>query len=96
MVTAKLTEKSSHTYGSIGTSVKTQENRDVNLSWKESWSIDGDARGTEITCIKGALWVTQENDRRDYILYPGSKFVVSCPGRVTAQGLFKGTMRVSR
>lgn len=30
--------------------------------------------GTTIVCEKGILWLTQPNDRHDYILFPGERF----------------------
>ena len=95
MVTAKLTEQNSQLFGSVNLLGKSHENREIFLSGTKSWAIEGDARGTEISCLWGALWVTQENDHRDHILYSGSKFVITGTGRVIAQGIGKGIMQVS-
>lgn len=38
------------------------------------------ARGTEVTCIKGVAWITQERDSRDLILAAGHAVVLDRPG----------------
>jgi hypothetical protein len=39
-----------------------------------------DARGKKVSCVRGAAWVTQENDRRDLILASGQSVVLDRPG----------------
>jgi hypothetical protein len=39
-----------------------------------------DARGTRVTCVAGAVWVTQERDPRDIILSPGQSMILDRPG----------------
>ncbi|MBI5043371.1 MAG: DUF2917 domain-containing protein [Nitrospirae bacterium] len=41
--------------------------------------IEG-GRGTKIFCISGLLWMTQENDLKDYFLATGEEFQVTHPG----------------
>jgi hypothetical protein len=43
----------------------------------------------------GGLWVTQEGDRRDYYLAPGSSFRVSGKGLVLAQATCPTTVALS-
>jgi hypothetical protein len=43
--------------------------------------------GTEIRCLEGVLWITQEGDLTDYIVNCGEKFVVDRKGKVVLQGL---------
>ncbi len=43
--------------------------------------------GSEIRCLEGILWVTQEGDPRDYILEPGETFVTHRKGKVVLQAL---------
>jgi hypothetical protein len=43
----------------------------------------------------GGLWVTQEGDRRDYYLAPGSSFRVSGDGLVLAQATRHTTVTLS-
>ncbi len=37
-------------------------------------------RGQRVSCIRGAVWITQERDRRDTILASGQSFVLDRPG----------------
>jgi hypothetical protein len=39
-----------------------------------------DARGTQVTCVSGVTWVTQEKDPRDLILAAGQSFVLDKGG----------------
>jgi hypothetical protein len=39
------------------------------------------AKGVRIACLGGALWVTQDDDRSDAIVEPGSSFQVSRAGK---------------
>ena len=53
------------------------------------------ARGAVVTCVRGAVWLTQDDDPRDVILEPGQRFVIDGnrlalvspfePSRVTVQ-----------
>lgn len=38
------------------------------------------APGVKVTCVKGATWITQENDNRDIILGAGQSVVLDRPG----------------
>jgi Protein of unknown function (DUF2917) len=38
------------------------------------------AKGMEVTCIKGVTWITQERDARDLILAAGHSVVLDRPG----------------
>jgi hypothetical protein len=46
-----------------------------------------DAVGHRITGLRGEIWITQENDRRDVILTPGEGFVLDRPGLALAQAV---------
>jgi Protein of unknown function (DUF2917) len=46
-----------------------------------------DAIGTRISARCGIVWVTEENDRKDYIVEPGEYFVVDKIGRTVVQAL---------
>jgi hypothetical protein len=39
-----------------------------------------DARGSEIKCLGGALWITQDRDPRDIVLQPGESFTLDRVG----------------
>lgn len=57
--------------------------------------LDGDARGTEITCLQGILWVTQQDDGNDYILNSGDSLVVSRRGRVVVEAISDTIVRIT-
>jgi quercetin dioxygenase-like cupin family protein len=39
-----------------------------------------DAAGAAITCLTGRLWITQEGDRRDFVLAPGDSLQIARGG----------------
>ena len=57
--------------------------------------LDGDSRGTEIYCLQGILWVTQQGDGQDYILGSGDRFVVSRSGRVVIEAVSDAILRIT-
>lgn len=57
--------------------------------------LDGDARGTEITCLQGILWVTQQDDGQDYILNSGDSLVISRRGRVVIEAMSDAILRIT-
>ena len=61
--------------------------RDVNLRKYGLWTINGDRRGDVISCQEGTLWITQQDDMRDYILDKGQDFWVTRPGTILVQAL---------
>lgn len=40
----------------------------------------GDAEGTTVRCLSGAVWVTLERDDRDILLEPGQEFSIDRAG----------------
>jgi hypothetical protein len=38
------------------------------------------ARGLQVTCVKGVVWVTQEHDSRDIIISAGQSVILDRPG----------------
>lgn len=58
----------------------------VNLSQNAQRSLVV-RRGSEIRCLEGMLWITQEGDLRDYILKAGETFVTDRKGKVVLQAL---------
>jgi hypothetical protein len=56
--------------------------------------LNGDMRGLHVVCRKGALWITQASDEKDYILQAGETFVVTRPGLVLVQSLGEGLVQV--
>ncbi len=49
--------------------------------------IEGCHCGVKIFCIKGLLWITQENDIQDHFLKAGEEFQISHLGLVIVQAL---------
>ncbi|HEX4235846.1 MAG TPA: DUF2917 domain-containing protein [Caldimonas sp.] len=39
-----------------------------------------DATGTDIVCLRGELWLTQDGDLRDIVLSAGEHFTLDCNG----------------
>ena len=58
--------------------------------------LNGDGRGLHIVCRTGALWITQTDDEKDYVLQAGETFVVTRPGLVLVQGLDESLHQVIR
>jgi hypothetical protein len=56
-------------------------------------SLD-DACGAFIEPRDGALWVTEEGERKDHVVKPGERFVVSRPGRTLVQAIDATWVRV--
>src|SRR5581483_9999910 len=38
------------------------------------------AAGLEVSCVRGAIWITQARDPRDVVLMPGQSAVLDRPG----------------
>ena len=70
--------------------------RDIHLSDDETWRVEGDLRGEQITCTAGKLWITQEKDMKDYILNRGDIFWVTQSGAVVVQAMQDGQFTFSR
>jgi hypothetical protein len=51
----------------------------ISLSPRSIHRIEN-ARGTQVTCVSGVVWITQEHDQRDVVLTPGQSFVLDRPG----------------
>jgi len=51
-----------------------------------------DASGVRITCREGAVWITVDNDPKDYVLEPGESFVTADHERALVYAL--GTARI--
>jgi hypothetical protein len=53
-----------------------------------------DARGAKLTCVSGALWITQDNDIRDIVLTPGEHFELDRDGLAIVQATDNASVRV--
>ncbi len=51
----------------------------IALAARSVHRIEG-AKGLEIACVRGAIWVTQERDQRDWVLMAGQCVVLERPG----------------
>lgn len=49
-------------------------------------SLD-DACGTHIRSCEGTVWITEEGERRDFVVGPGDAFLVTRPGRTLVQAM---------
>ncbi len=49
---------------------------DMGLSPRSTFSLD-DAAGVRITCRRGSIWLTLDNDPRDVVLQPGDSFLTT-------------------
>ena len=55
-----------------------------------------EAKGLRIECLEGALWITQDRDRRDTVLEPGGSFVADRPGTAIVLALRTSRVVLSR
>lgn len=69
---------------------------EISLPQSKVWSAGGDLRGEKITCTAGRLWITQENDLKDYILTQGEVFWVTRSGTVVVEAIQDGQFIFSR
>lgn len=53
-----------------------------------------DAKGSLINCHRGALWITQDNDRRDIVLTPGESFTFDRDGQAIVTALDDSSVEV--
>ncbi|HUF82454.1 MAG TPA: DUF2917 domain-containing protein [Burkholderiales bacterium] len=45
------------------------------------------AKGTRVCCLAGAVWITQDDNRRDIVLEPGGVCELSCSGATVVLAL---------
>lgn len=63
------------------------------LQQGELLSLDGDARGVEVCCLAGTLWLTQIG--QDHILRHGDALGISRAGKVMVTALTPATIAVA-
>ena len=51
----------------------------IRLAARSVQRLDG-AKGQQITCLGGVVWITQANDNRDIILSKGQSFIIDRKG----------------
>ena len=54
-----------------------------------------DAEGTRVTCVSGALWITEEDRERDVILEAGQTFTIGRPGPTLVMALSPASLRLA-
>jgi len=54
------------------------------------------ARGMEITCVAGVIWLSAEGDARDILLTPGRSHSLTTNGLAVMEGLPRATIRLER
>jgi hypothetical protein len=52
------------------------------------------SKGTEVFCLEGAVWITQEGDPRDIILSPGQSFALDRRGVAVVYALKEAAITV--
>jgi len=79
----------------LNTNVNVHPTTEISLAKHKVWSIEGDRRGDVISCLNGTLWITQQGDLKDYILYEGKDFWVTRRGEVVVQALESSQFKYS-
>jgi len=54
-----------------------------------------DAEGTRVTCLDGALWITEDARERDVLLEAGEAFTIDRPGLTLIMGLTPALLHLS-
>ncbi|HVN54584.1 MAG TPA: DUF2917 domain-containing protein [Anaerolineaceae bacterium] len=78
-----------------GSLVSHSQEVEIQLGAKDLFKLNGDARGKQITSVRGNLWVTQQGDPQDYLLHPGEKLKISRKGMILVQGTPNARLRIS-
>jgi hypothetical protein len=91
----KIVANSSGENKMLNTKVNVITLTEITLAKHKVWNIDGDRRGDVISCLNGTLWITQEDDLKDYILDAGQTFWVTKPGTVIVQALDNAQFKYS-
>ena len=70
-----------------------QEIQPIRLAARSLHRLDG-AKGQQVTCLAGVVWLTQANDNRDIILSKGQSFIVDRKGLAVVFALKDGAIAV--
>jgi hypothetical protein len=68
---------------------------DMQLQRRGLCRLRGRKRGAAVTCLEGALWVTQAGDPRDHVLVAGEQFAINRRGDVLVEAVREARVRVS-
>ena len=64
----------------------------IHLNKKDLVAIERGARGLTVSCLDGAVWLTQKGDLNDHLILSGMSFTVSCKGKVVMLALNSATL----
>lgn len=67
----------------------------VTLDAKQTLALKH-ARGMEVTCVEGVIWLSTEGDARDILLTPGRSFTLATNGLTVMEGMPHATIRLER
>jgi hypothetical protein len=65
----------------------------IRLAARSVERLEG-AKGQQITCLSGVVWVTQANDDRDIILTRGQSFIIDRKGLAVVMALKEAAIAV--
>ena len=65
----------------------------IKLAARSVERLEG-AKGQQITCLSGVVWVTQANDGRDIILTRGQSFIIDRKGLAVVMALKEAAIAV--
>jgi len=68
---------------------------DMKLGRQDVCRLKGRKRGPAVTCLEGAVWITQAGDPRDHILVAGERFAVNRRGAVLVEAVRDARVRVT-
>ncbi len=54
-----------------------------------------DAEGTRVTCVSGALWITEDDRERDVVLEEGQAFTLGRPGLTLIMALSPASLQLA-
>ena len=57
--------------------------------------LGGDHCWRIISCLRGAIWITQERDVHDYVLRAGEMFIVTLPGSLLVQAFQDASIQIT-
>ena len=66
---------------------------EVRLAARGLYQID-DVAGVRVTCTRGTVWITIDDDQRDIILEPGETFIGSAHRRALVSAFGASELRV--
>jgi hypothetical protein len=77
------------------TSLNQTKNNTLNLQQHQVRKLVNVIPGTVISCDKGILWLTESDDRQDYMLRPGHHVMIHQKGEVLIEALNESDLHVT-